>query len=109
MGYEKKSFAGRLRRLRTASGLTGAGLAARTGVDRTAIVHMEKGDMSPSVAVLAALAEALGVTTDHLLGLDGAPPAAGPPLWLAELMPDLETLDSTGREAVRALVRGLKR
>ena len=40
-------------------GLTQKGLAERTGINRTMIGHMEKGEYTPSIAQLEALSKAL--------------------------------------------------
>jgi transcriptional regulator with XRE-family HTH domain len=66
---------------------------------------MEKGEAAPSAHTLFNLAEALGVSVDYLIGRGEK--AFEPSSWLANLAPDLEALDSHGREAVNALVKGL--
>ena len=55
-------------------------LAARVGVSRQAVSKWELGEASPDIHKLLALAQAFGVTTDHLLNEDeelerSAPPA----------------------------------
>jgi transcriptional regulator with XRE-family HTH domain len=72
---------------------------------------MEKGDSAPSAVVLVRLAEVLGTSADHLLGLDDAPPVVRPEPspWLAALLPELEALDKSGQEAVKALIKGFKK
>ena len=114
MGYDKKIFPQRLRQLRTEAGLVGADLAARLGVHRTAVVNMERGVSGPSVDVLHDLAVHFGVSADFLIGLtdrgrskNTPGPAPRPSKWLLDILPELESLDKQGREAVKALVRGM--
>jgi transcriptional regulator with XRE-family HTH domain len=68
----------RLKRLRTAAGLTQQALATKAGLSMSAIIHIEKGRIpDPRGSTLKALAGALGVTVDELLSEDEpeAPPA----------------------------------
>jgi transcriptional regulator with XRE-family HTH domain len=109
MGLDKKIFAKQLRQVRTDSKLTGAVLAEKIGVKREAIVNLESGRRSPSVDTLCDLAQALNVSTDYLLGISAPAPMARPvPEWVADLLDDLGRLNQTGREAVKALIQGLK-
>jgi transcriptional regulator with XRE-family HTH domain len=55
-------LAARLRRLRAERGLTLEGLAERAGVSRSMISLVERGESSPTAAVLDRLAAGLGVT-----------------------------------------------
>ncbi len=59
-GEEGRQFARRLRRLRTAAGLTQKDLAARSSVSRQTISCLERGAQLPSRETLARLAEVLG-------------------------------------------------
>jgi repressor LexA len=61
-------FAQRLRQFRLAQDLTQADLALRIAAHPTCISHYETMYRVPSLAMVVALAEALGVTTDDLLG-----------------------------------------
>ncbi|MGW4437038.1 helix-turn-helix domain-containing protein [Streptomyces sp. NPDC004596] len=56
-----------LRRIRRERGLTQVQLADRVGVLHTSISLMERNHNGPSVTVLAALADALGVPMDDLM------------------------------------------
>jgi transcriptional regulator with XRE-family HTH domain len=60
------TFADRLRQLRTARGVTQAGLAAASGVSLGAVRDYEQGKKEPSAGNLVRLAQALGVTLDEL-------------------------------------------
>lgn len=55
-----------LRVYRDLCGLTQAELALRTGVNRVMVAEIETGRKQGSIATLRKLAEALGVTLDHL-------------------------------------------
>jgi transcriptional regulator with XRE-family HTH domain len=60
--------------LRRRSGLSQHALAAKAGLDVMTISRLESGTKKRlEVEPLARLAHALGVTTDHLLGLDASP------------------------------------
>ncbi len=59
-------LAARLRSLRLERGLTLEALAERTGVSRSMISLVERGESSPTAAVLARLAAGLGVTLASL-------------------------------------------
>ncbi|HEX8390746.1 MAG TPA: XRE family transcriptional regulator [Longimicrobium sp.] len=72
-------LAARLRELRTDHGLTLEVLAARAGVSRSAISIIERGESSPTAAVLDRLAAALGVTLASLFAeeaREGASPVS---------------------------------
>ena len=56
-------------RARVESELTQADLAARIGVHSTWVSNIECGRRTPSALSLVSLAEALGVSSDTLLGL----------------------------------------
>jgi transcriptional regulator with XRE-family HTH domain len=62
----------RLRRARTAAGLTTRRLAAVTGVSQAMISTIENGRTTPSIATLFKLADALGVRAQALLPEAGA-------------------------------------
>lgn len=71
----------RIRRFRIAKGLTQAELAAKIGVAQQTITYYEVRGVSPPPALLVAIADALDVSTDILLGRkkatgDGAAPAS---------------------------------
>ncbi len=61
------SFGKRLRHARQQLGLSGAELAARLGLERSAIPQYEAGRTFPSVAVLKKLTRILGISIDRLL------------------------------------------
>ena len=63
-----EAFPGRLRAAREKRDLSQGRLAARAGLQASAISHFETGARKPSFDNLRRLAEALDVTTDYLLG-----------------------------------------
>ncbi|MES2642286.1 MAG: XRE family transcriptional regulator [Myxococcota bacterium] len=60
-------LAGNLRQLREARGLSQTALARKAGLPRATWTHLESGDANPTLTVLAAAAEALGVGIEELL------------------------------------------
>lgn len=71
-------FKDRLRKAREEKGLSQAQLAEKTGLQPSAISHFEAGRRAPSFDNLRSLADALGITTDHLIGREQRGVAAGP-------------------------------
>lgn len=69
-------LAERLRGLRSERGLTLDGLAARAGVSRSAISLVERGESSPTAALLGRLAAGLGVSLAALFAEDERADAA---------------------------------
>ena len=107
----RNCFPERLRHLRKESGLTMAQLAKKLGVTLAAVSDYERGKTSPSYAVLGRAADLFECQVDFLMGRSDQEPAIkrGPPKWLADLMPELEALGKPGQDAVKALVKGLKK
>jgi transcriptional regulator with XRE-family HTH domain len=66
-------IAGRIRALRSAQGLALEGLAERSGVSRSMISLIERGESSPTAVVLEKLATALGITMATLFASDDDP------------------------------------
>lgn len=60
----KDYFAGRLRELREAAGLTQTGLAEKAGMTRIGIAQLETGKRSPAWESVLALSTALGVSVE---------------------------------------------
>jgi transcriptional regulator with XRE-family HTH domain len=74
-------IASRVRNLRAAQGLSLAALAAKSGVSRSMISLIERGESSPTAVVLEKLAAGLGVMLASLFDApDGAGPAPGNPV-----------------------------
>ena len=70
----------RLAKARKRAGMLQADLAAAMGprYDRPMIVHIEAGRKHPRLEGLARAAQALGISTDYLLGLTGEDPGSDP-------------------------------
>ena len=66
-------LAARLRDMRVERGLTLDGLAGRAGVSRSMISLVERGESSPTAAVLHRLATGLGTTLASLFAEEGRP------------------------------------
>lgn len=63
-------FAARVRRLRAERGWSLADLAAATGMSRSYLSRVERGDRQPTLAVLVGLARAFGITVGELAYLE---------------------------------------
>jgi transcriptional regulator with XRE-family HTH domain len=78
-------LANRLRELRNSHGMSATQLATRSGVSKSFISQLESGRTSASIATLGRIADALGVSTGHLLSpsrSEVAPHAPGTPACL---------------------------
>lgn len=81
-------IAHRLRELRDAQGLSLDALAERSQVSRSAISLIERGQSSPTAAVLDRLSSALGVTLASLFEDSAAPAAEPSPMARAAEQPE---------------------
>ena len=68
----QRAFGDRIRELRAAAGLTQEDLSERCGLFRTYMSRIETGKANPTLTMIHALAESLGVDVTALF----APPAA---------------------------------
>jgi transcriptional regulator with XRE-family HTH domain len=73
---EQTGFAGQLRAVRKAAGLTQVALAERSGIHRQIIARLELGTNQPTWATVVVLARALGCTPNDFL--PNLPQAAKP-------------------------------
>ena len=71
-----KGFADRLREAREERGWTRYRLAREANIGDALVYSYENGEKTPGAANLAALAKALGVPADRLLGIDDPEAAA---------------------------------
>jgi transcriptional regulator with XRE-family HTH domain len=79
MVEEAMAIKDRLRQLRKARGLTQQALAFKSGLSMASVIHLEAGRTpDPRASTLKALANALGVGVDDLLGDEPGPPTADP-------------------------------
>lgn len=67
MKSEAKKLGDNLRRIRTKKGITQGDIAKSLEVSRGFVSNLENGKTNPTLATIARVAEALGVTTDELL------------------------------------------
>lgn len=67
----EKKFGERVKELRQARKLSQEELAFKTGVHRTYLGGIERGERNPSLRNIAAIAEALGVTLAELFSFRG--------------------------------------
>jgi transcriptional regulator with XRE-family HTH domain len=81
-------IAERVRGLRAAQGLSLDALAAKSGVSRSMISLIERGESSPTAVVLEKLAAGLGVTLASLFDAPAAGPARGGPVARREDQPE---------------------
>jgi transcriptional regulator with XRE-family HTH domain len=72
-----EKFPSRLHSARQLRGLSQSELAARSGLQPSAVSHFETGRRSPSFDNLKALSNALDVSTDYLLGRVDEPRVTG--------------------------------
>jgi transcriptional regulator with XRE-family HTH domain len=98
-----------MRRYRRDRGWTQAQLARQSGVSPATISRLERGDDLPLARTVAAVAKALGVEPDRLLGLEGQPPLFPlPDQRRVDLLRRVLALDDERVEAAYpALVRAL--
>ncbi len=69
-------FGGAVRRARTAAGLTQEELADRSGLDRSYIGGVERGDRNPTLNVIEKIAKGLGLTLAELFSYSADGPKA---------------------------------
>jgi transcriptional regulator with XRE-family HTH domain len=86
MSYTERQLADRLTDLRRSRGWSLEDLAERTGISRATLSRIERGDTSPTAAVLGRLAAAFGVAMAELFGPSSGPverllPAESQPVW----------------------------
>lgn len=67
MKSESEKLGNNLKRLRTKKGITQGDIARSLGVSRGFVSNIENGKTNPTLATIARLANAIGVTSDELL------------------------------------------
>jgi transcriptional regulator with XRE-family HTH domain len=72
------AFAERMKQARELKELSQADVARKTGLQPSHISHFETGKRAPSFENLKSLADALGISTDYLLGREVKTRAVGP-------------------------------
>jgi transcriptional regulator with XRE-family HTH domain len=106
-----KIFCQRLKALRASKGFSQAKLASSLEIHAQVVSDYERGKSTPSFAVLEKMSDIFECPVDYLMGRDNIQFTVHeePPKWLSKIMPDLARLDSTGQEAVKALIKGFKK
>ena len=67
MKNETQKLAANLKRIRTEKGISQGDIVKATGIDKAMISNIENGKTNPTLATLAKLAKALGVSADELI------------------------------------------
>jgi transcriptional regulator with XRE-family HTH domain len=67
MKSESEKLGNNLKRIRTQKGITQGDIARSLGVSRGFVSNIENGKTNPTLATIARLANAIGVTSDALL------------------------------------------
>ncbi|MCA1358725.1 helix-turn-helix transcriptional regulator [Bradyrhizobium sp. IC3069] len=98
-------FPDRLKSARDLRGLNQDQLAKRSGLQGSAISHFETGTRKPSFDNLRRLADALGVTTDYLLGRSDDPEGYAVPS--DPLYRDVQRLNKKNRDLASQIIRSL--
>jgi transcriptional regulator with XRE-family HTH domain len=100
-----EDFPERLRKAREAKNLSQADLAARVGMEPSAISHFETGRRDPSFANLRRLADALAVTVDYLIGRESEVRSGGPAV--DQLFRDFGRLSAEDQDTLSGLAKML--
>ncbi|MBK1659858.1 helix-turn-helix domain-containing protein [Paracraurococcus ruber] len=66
------TFGDAVRRARAKTGLTQEELADRSGIDRSYIGGVERGERNPTLVVICKIADGLGLTLSELFSYDNA-------------------------------------
>ena len=98
-------FPDRLIRLRKAHRLSQTELARAAGVSQAVISLYERGTNEPAASIVARLAQALGVSTDELLGVKPAKPVSEMDRETRKLWRRLQKLRTLSYRDQRAVVR----
>lgn len=98
-----KGFGLRLRGVRRDRGLTQRELAKSSGLSHRMIAYYEQDDAQPPGAIVVALARALHVSTDELLGLKTPPSQIS--LRASRLRKRLQTVEQLPPEDQRAVLK----
>lgn len=92
-----------LRQLRELRRLTQHQLATAAGVPRATVANLETGSANPTLGVLLAVAEGLGVTVQELIG----PPRAGARLYRSDDLPQRQRGGVTVRKLLPDALPGV--
>lgn len=101
--HDQKSIGERIARLRTECGFTQRDLARETGISHRMIAYYEK-QAHPPTHVLPVLANALGVTTDQLFGIEKIKVEKNKDMRLWRRFSQIEKLDNTEKRKIMQLL-----
>jgi transcriptional regulator with XRE-family HTH domain len=102
----KGGFGARLAELRKAAGYTQAELGAELGVSQRMIAFYESPEANPPASMLAAMAKALGVSVDVLIGAAPTPKRASGPAS-SRLERRLKQIEKLGSREKRQILQFL--
>lgn len=98
----------KLREYRKARGLTQQQLAEKVGVSNVSLSNYERGTQMPDILTLTKIANALGVSTDALLGLTTSPDSNPPKTIEARILATgIDKLPKAQREQALAVVKAM--
>ncbi len=89
---------------RKASGLTEVQLAETLGIAQQTLAHYEMGRLRVAVALLPALAKALGVTVEELMGEETPPAKRGPAPKLQQQIERIQKLPRAKQRFVMEMI-----
>ncbi len=101
---QRTDFGARLGELRKAAGYTQQELAQEVGVSRRMIAYYEGETERPPTTLLPALADALGITTDELLGVAAPKKGLKPDTRLKRRMQQIEKMNPKEKRQVLQLI-----
>jgi transcriptional regulator with XRE-family HTH domain len=101
--FDAKALGARVKAARSRSGLTQAGLAEAAGVTDETVSRIERGAYEPAVSTLVALADALRVPLDVLVGRAAPSPGRSRVPPLARRL--IDSVAALTPEAMSALLR----
>jgi transcriptional regulator with XRE-family HTH domain len=101
---QRTDFGARLSELRKAAGYTQQELAQEVGVSRRMIAYYEGETERPPTTLLPALADALGITTDELLGVAAPKKGLKPDTRLKRRMQQIEKMNPKEKRQVLQLI-----
>lgn len=98
--YPRSAFGERLVEARRKAGLSQIELAERIGVDRRVLAHWERRSVTLKPEQIAALAAALRISTDDLLGVPPKRPKPGPKSKLETQIEQIQRLPRSKQQAI---------
>jgi len=105
---EPETFGQRMAALREAAGYSQRALASELGISQRMVAYYESQSDRPPAHLLPALAGALGITTDQLLGMDPVSSRKRPKnTRLMRKLAQVEKLPPKARQAVIEHIEGL--